>query len=224
MITRQEYVEIMDELIDYKEILKIPEKYEDFIHENFCNDLKKVFLNFFKYKLKYKENPLMRNYAIKNYHDIKSIQKEININSYLNENNFYITVAVTGCHIYIELRNKDHKVFAFLDACIKIQKKNFLLKHEDGSDYEELLDFIELDLKNEKEEKDRRIFFIENEEYGSKIENSKYREIYECLNSYIYIMEDIEELEKINNIKFKTLDELIDINFNNVLLEKKIKI
>ena len=106
MITRQEYVQIMDELKDYKDILRIPEKYEDFIHESFCDDLKKVFLNFFRYKIKYKENPALRNAAIKNYHDIKNIQKEININRYLKENNYYISIAVTHEHLYIELKDK----------------------------------------------------------------------------------------------------------------------
>lgn len=75
MVTKEEYVQIMEELRDYKEILRIPEKYEDFIHENFCDDLKRVFLNFFRYKTKYKENPVIRNGIVKNYHDIKNIQR-----------------------------------------------------------------------------------------------------------------------------------------------------
>lgn len=224
MITKEEYFKIMEELRDYKEILRIPEKYEDFFHENFSDDLKKVFLNFFKYKIKYKENPFLRNTAIKNYHDIKNIQREININRYLKENNYYIVVALTGHHIYIELRDKNHNIFSFFDSNIKIEKKVFLLKHEDGSYYEETLNYIDLDLNNKKNEKDRRIFFIENEKYSNNINDSKYINIYNCLNKYIYILEDIEDLEKINDINFKTLNELIDINFNEITIKEKIKI
>lgn len=224
MITKQEYVEIMEELKDYKDILKIPDKYEDFIHESFCDDLKKVFLNFFRYRIKYKENPCLRNAAIKNYHDIKNIQKEININRYLKENNYYISIAVTNEHLYIELKDKEHKVFSFLDSSIKLQNKTFLLKHEDSSEYEENLNFIELDLKNSKKDKNKRIFIIEEDNYSSDIDKSKYANIYNFINKYIYIIEDIEDLEKVNNIQFKTLNELIDSNFNEVLIKEKIKI
>lgn len=86
------------------------------------------------------------------------------------------------------------------------------------------MNYINLDLYNLNKDINKRIFFIEENNYSSKIENSKYKNFYKYVNEYIYILEDIEDLEKINNIKFKTLNELIDLNFNECLIKEKIKI
>lgn len=227
-LTLEEYNELSKIFKNFECRMGLPETFEEYQE---MSDTDKINTDYYtiskllnSFKEKYNKLPDIRFDHIdfhKVYHDI---EEEIKICEYLEEYGFYIRTEISDSEFTIYFKNKLHEVVTKLDTNISFEREKISLIHENNLEYKENLEYTFLDLENVDNRKHKHINIIENNEKLNNINDSQFKEVFEYINNFIYVEEDVEELEILNEdkIEFRTVEQLSNIHIMDELIKNEV--
>jgi hypothetical protein len=223
-LTQEEHKILSKIFSNFECKLGLPEKFEDYRKmsdtDKFNTNYHTVGQMIISFQNKHNKLPDIRFDHIDFHRVYHDIEEEIKICEYLEEYGFYIRTDITDSDFKIEFKNKIHETVTSLDTNISFEKEKISLIHEDEEEYNENVEYTFLDLENIDNRKHKHVNIIENNEKLKDINKSQFKEIFEYINVFVYVEEDLEELEKLNQDKFefRTIDQLKNIHIMDDLI------
>jgi hypothetical protein len=227
-LNQEEFNKLSLILKNFKHNLGLPKKFEDYAAMSDTDKMNTDYYSIGKllksFNKEYQKLPEIRFDHIDFHRVYHDVEEEIKICEYLEEYGFYIRTEISDNQFVIEFKNKLHDVVSRLETNISFEKEKVYLFNENNEENTEDLEYTFLDLENIDNRVHKHINILENKKSLKDITKSQFREVLEYINSFVYVEEDIEELEKVNKDKFdfRTIDQLKNIHLMDDLIKNKI--